>query len=89
MGRHAFLARLLIPLVFLSPLGGCQTLEGSRPVAVLVRDAESKAPLAGANVCISYSLSRAIFPPAASSATTPADGAAHLTAAPLEELGLS
>jgi hypothetical protein len=77
--------RLLVPLVLLSELAGCQSLRGTRPVTVLVRDAETKAPISQANVRISYPLSHALCTPANSAGTTAGDGTARLTASPVED----
>src|SRR5438552_516671 len=75
----------LIRAAFFAMLSGCQTLQGSRPVTVQVRDAETKAAISGAGVLISYPLARAFYEPSRSSAKTAADGLARLTAVPSED----
>jgi hypothetical protein len=59
-----------------------------RPVPVLVRDAETKKPIANAEVHLSYPLSRDSLAPFDSSARTDADGIAHLRAAPYGDFGV-
>jgi hypothetical protein len=76
-------------LVFLLALaGGCQVLYRYRPVPVLVRDAETKQPIANADVHLSYPLSRDSLAPFDSSERTGADGIAHLRAAPHGDFGV-
>jgi hypothetical protein len=60
-----------------------------RPVPVLVRDAETKEPIADAEVHLSYRLSRDSLAPFDSSQRTGADGIAHLKAAPYGVFGVS
>jgi hypothetical protein len=75
--------RLAISLVFLLALApGCQVLYRYRPLPVLVRDAETKKPIEGADVHLSYPLSRDSLAPFDSSERTDKDGIAHLRAAP-------
>jgi hypothetical protein len=81
--------RLAIPLVFLLALApGCQVLYRYRPVPVLVRDAETKKPIGGADVHLSYPLSRDSLAPFDSSERTGSDGIAHLRAAPYGDFGV-
>jgi hypothetical protein len=80
--------RLAISLAFLLALApGCQVLYRYRPVPVLVRDAETKKPIEGAEVHLSYPLSRDSLAPFDSSERTGRDGIAHLRAAPYGEFG--
>jgi hypothetical protein len=82
-------SRLAISLVFLLTLApGCQVLYRYRPVPVLVRDAETKKPIAGADVHLSYPLSRDSLAPFDSSERTGRDGIAHLRAAPYGDFGV-
>jgi hypothetical protein len=85
--------RLTRPLLFAALLAvapGCQAFHSYRPVPVLVRDAESKQPIPGAHVRISYPLMEPAYaPPADSSGPTGADGVARLRAAPYGEAGIS
>jgi hypothetical protein len=53
-----------------------------RPVAVLVRDAETKQPIATAEVRISYPFAGSAFVPSIATASTGSDGQARLQAAP-------
>ncbi|HZV07318.1 MAG TPA: hypothetical protein VE999_19705 [Gemmataceae bacterium] len=81
--------RLALSLVFLLALApGCQVLYRYRPVPVLVRDAETKKPIASANIHISYPLSRDSLAPFDSSEHTGPDGIAHLRAAPYGDFGI-
>ena len=83
------LARCLLCLVFLLALiPGCQVLYRYRPVPVLVRDAETKKPIANAEVHLSYPLSRDSLAPFDSSERTGSDGVAHLRAAPYGDFGV-
>jgi hypothetical protein len=59
-----------------------------RPLSVLVRDAETKKPIAGAEVSIWYPVSSGSFPPRRAAATTDADGIARLQAAPYGDAGI-
>jgi len=76
----------LVSLLLLAP--GCQALHRYRPVAVLARDAETKQPIAGAEVRITYPFTAPTCAPWDSSGTTKADGVAHLRAAPYGENGI-
>jgi hypothetical protein len=67
---------------------GCADLYGSRPVAVLVRDIESKKLLAGAEVHISYPLADSPLVPPSCSGETGEDGVARLRAAPYGDAGI-
>jgi hypothetical protein len=81
--RRFFLAALLV-------LAGCQLMYRYRPAPVLVRDAETKKPLAGAKVHLFYPLSRDSLAPFDSSETTGEDGVARLrAAAPFGTLGIN
>jgi hypothetical protein len=83
------LARYAMSLVFLLTFAsGCQVLYRYRPVPVLVRDAETKKPIADAEVHLSYPLSRDSLAPFDSSERTEADGIAHLRAAPYGDFGV-
>lgn len=77
-------ARFPSPVLVLA-LVGCQTFTASRPVTVLVRDAESKQPLPNADVRVSYALSRGLSDPPRSFAKTHTDGKARLTATATDE----
>jgi hypothetical protein len=69
-------------LLLLAAVPGCQIFYQYRPVPVLIRDAETKKPIASADVHISYPLSRPEESPWESSGVTSADGIARLRAAP-------
>jgi hypothetical protein len=79
------LARCLVFLLALTP--GCQVLYRYRPMPVLVRDAETKKPIAEANVHLSYPLSRDSLAPFDSTERSDADGVARLRAAPYGDFG--
>jgi hypothetical protein len=88
--RNPRLARSLGCVAFLlAAAPGCQAFHDYRPVSVQVRDAESKAPIAGAQVRISYPLTERAVAPASSSGATGADGVAQLRAAPYGNAGIS
>jgi hypothetical protein len=67
--RTAMAATAILTLV-----PGCVMLPGDRPVTVLVRDAETLQPIAGAEVSISCPLSRSFTGPTLVRATTEAAG---------------
>ena len=86
--RKPRLSRCLLCLIFLALAPGCQLLYRYRPVPVLVRDAETKKPIANAEVHLSYPLARDSLAPFDSSERTSADGVAHLRAAPYGDFGV-
>ncbi len=69
----------------LMALTGCQSY---RPAPVLVRDAETGRPIAGADVHISYPRADSSFAPAESVGPSGADGIARLQAAPYGDAGI-
>ena len=76
---------LLTPTLLAIPaLPGCHALEGGRPVAILVRDAETKAPIAGADIQVA-SVSGHL--PKIVGSTTGADGIAHVKVDPAATIG--
>jgi hypothetical protein len=75
-------SRLLLVLIGCVP--GCVAMPGDRPVTVLVRDAETKKPLAAADVLIQYPL-RATFGPSNSRGDTDNNGVVRLHATPTED----
>lgn len=75
-------------LLLLAFAPGCQVLYRYRPVPVLVRDAETKKPIANAELHLSYPLSRDSLAPFDCSERTEADGIAHLRAAPYGDFGV-
>lgn len=78
---------LLLLVCLLTGASGCQVLYRYRPIAVLVRNAETKQPIADAEVHLSYPLSRDSLAPFDSLQRTGSDGIAHLRAAPYGEYG--
>jgi hypothetical protein len=87
--RNHRLARCLFCVVLLfTAASGCQTLYRYRPVTVLVRDADTKKPVPGAQVSISYPLTRPSLAPYQSCELTGDDGIARLRAAPYGSAGL-
>ncbi len=80
--------RLPLLVCLLAMASGCQVLYRYRPVAVLVRDAETKKPIADADVHLSYPLSRDSLAPFDSSQRTGSEGVAHLRAAPYGDFGV-
>lgn len=69
-------------------LPGCQAFYAYRPVPVLTIDAETRQPIASAEVRISYPASRPPYVPAESLGPTGPDGLARLKAAPHGEGGI-
>ena len=69
-------------------LSGCQAFHAYRPIDVEVRDGETKQPIAGVEVKISYPLETDSFAPAESKAITGGDGIAHVQAAPYGRAGI-
>jgi uncharacterized membrane protein YgcG len=83
------LARCLVYLTFLlGSAPGCQALHVYRPVTVQVRDAETKKPIPGAEVRLSYPLADASFAPWQAVGMSGSDGIAQLRAAPYGEAGI-
>jgi hypothetical protein len=76
---------IAIASLTLLALAGCQTY---RPTPILVRDAETGRPVAGAEVHVSYPLANSIFAPAPSCDLSGADGIARVRAAPYGDAGL-
>ena len=87
--RNPRLGRCLCLLVCLTAFAsGCQVMYRYRPVAVLVRDAETKKPIANAEVHLSYPLTRDSLAPFDSSKRSGEDGIARLRAAPYGQFGV-
>jgi len=81
--RHGRLAPFLIyPALLVAVAPGCQVFYSYRPVAVLARDAETKQPIPGAEISLTYPLTSSSRSPWESSETTGDDGVAHLRAVP-------
>ena len=77
---------LLLFAVVVAP--GCQEFYSYRPIAIQVRDAETKQPLPGATVHISYPLVHASQAPYDSVGATAPDGIVRLQAAPSGPAGV-
>jgi hypothetical protein len=88
MGHRRPARCLLYPVLLLAAGPGCQALYSYRPVEVLARDAETRQPIPGAVVEISYPLSPTSSAPWNSSGTTGEDGTARLQAAPCGDAGI-
>jgi hypothetical protein len=87
--RRARLARCLVcPIVLIVAASGCQALHSYRPVPILVKDADTKQPIAGAEVRISYPFTENARAPWCSSGITGSDGVARLRAAPVGDIGI-
>ncbi len=81
--------RRIVSLVLLcGAAGGCQALFRYRPVSVQVVDSETHAPIPGADVRISYTLTAPSQAPFDSCGTTGKDGTVQLRAAPSGRAGL-
>jgi hypothetical protein len=72
------LSRLMLPIAALLALGGCQSLHPPPPVAVEVRDAETKQPIEGARVRMWHQAVHSV----ATTGTTGADGVARIAEPP-------
>jgi hypothetical protein len=79
---------LFVLLVFVVVAPGCQMMYRYRPLPVLVRDAETKQPIAEAKVHLSYPLTRDSLAPFDSSESTGAEGIARLRAVPYGDFGV-
>ncbi len=87
--KRAPTPRLILAVALLAVAPGCETLYGSRPLVVQVRDIETKKPLDGAQVHITYPMAESPFAPPDGRGTTGADGMARLQAAPYGEFGIA
>ena len=88
MKTHRLMHTLALCGLLLSIAPGCQMFYQYRPMPVLVRDAETKKPIASADVHISYPLSQPEDSPWDSAGVTGKDGVAHLRAAPYGLAGI-
>ncbi len=88
MGNLRLVRYLLGPVLLVALISGCQALHGYRPVAVEVRDAETKQLITGADVQVSYPLADSYQAPYPSADTTGNDGVARVKAAPYGDLGV-
>jgi hypothetical protein len=87
--RNRLLARGLIgPALLLALAPGCLALPRPRPVGVLARNAETKQPIPGAEVRISYAPTPSPLAPSDSSGTTGGDGIARMRATPYGDAGV-
>jgi hypothetical protein len=86
--RNSWTSRSLLWLALaLVAAPGCQVLHRYRPAPVLVRDAETKQPIPGVAVRISYPLSHSYLAPSESRGETGADGIVRLRTAPFGNAG--
>jgi hypothetical protein len=86
--RNRRLARRLLCLLFLfCQAPGCQTFRSGQELTVLVRDAETKAPVATAEVYLCQCLKKDEVAPCRSMDFTQADGIVRLRAEPVGEHG--
>jgi hypothetical protein len=85
--RNRRFARVLL-LLAIAVAPGCQAFYAYRPIAVQIQDAETKQPIPGAVVHISYPLIHASQAPYDSVGATQADGVARLRAAPTGPAGV-
>jgi hypothetical protein len=80
--RRVSVGGLLLLFALCLTCPGCQIFHRYRPVVVQVRDAETKKPILGVEVDISYPLEHPPFGPSGSRGTTDGEGIARLRAAP-------
>lgn len=86
MWNRRLVRALLLLTAIVAP--GCQAFYAYRPVAIQVQDAETKQPIPGAAVRISYPLVQPSQTPYEVEGATGADGIAHLRAAPYGPAGV-
>jgi hypothetical protein len=79
---------LVSPALLIAFAPGCQVFPRSRPVPVLVRDADTQKPIPGARVQISYPLAQSPLAPHASTEPAGNDGIARLYATPYGDAGI-
>ena len=79
---------LIYPILLLVTAPGCQAFHSYRPATVLVRDAETKKPIPGAEVRLSYPLADPSTAPWQSVGSTTGDGTTQLRVAPYGEVGI-
>jgi hypothetical protein len=69
-------------------LSGCQSFHTYRPIAIEARDGETKQPIAGVEVKISYPLETGTLAPTESKGSTGNDGITRVRAAPFGRAGV-
>ena len=79
---------LFFPALLFAAASGCQTFHGYRPTPIEVRDAETKMPIPGVEVKVSYPLETSSFAPSEAKGKTGPDGIARLQAAPCGGAGV-
>jgi hypothetical protein len=82
MGNLRLARRAIYLFILVSIAPGCQALHPYTPVSIVARDAETKKPIPGADVRISYPLTSPDIAPYDSTGKTGEDGIARLRAAP-------
>lgn len=83
------LARCLVyPLFLLAAVPGCQAFHMYRPAVILAQDAETKKPIPGAEVHLTYPLALSSSAPWEPVGVTGSDGTVRLKAAPYGEAGI-
>jgi hypothetical protein len=88
MRNRRLIRSLFYAMLLLAVAPGCLSFHGYRPVPVEVRDAETKQPIPGVEVKVSYPLETSTFAPGDVKETTGADGIARLQAAPYGRAGV-
>jgi hypothetical protein len=89
MKNRRRLARCLVyPVLLLAGVPGCQAFHVYRPVTVLARDAETKQPIPGAEIHLSYPTAQSPGSPWEPVGVTGSDGTVQLKAAPYGEAGI-
>jgi hypothetical protein len=84
--RYRWFARGLLLLLAITP--GCQAFHAYRPIGVEAMDAETKKPIPGVEIKVSYPLEPSSSAPWESKDTTDSDGIARLKAAPFGRAGV-
>lgn len=88
MPGGAPIRRLIAMILLAAALPGCQVFHAYRGVDVQILDAETKQPITGADVKISYPLETSWLAPSESKGITTGDGIAHLSATPFGRAGI-
>jgi hypothetical protein len=79
---------LFFSVTLVAATSGCQAFYQYTPVGIRVRDAETREPIPGAEVHISYPLSSSAYAPYDSTGTTDGEGIARLRAASYSDAGI-
>ena len=79
---------LILSVLLLPIAAGCQIFRQNRPVSIQALDADTKQPISGATVALSYPLADSYLAPSTASATTNENGLALVSTAPYGDSSL-